>query len=77
MQLQNRQFRMLHQSVINFPIPKTETEKMHLLSNLSEQVAFNKRHGINTAKTEDEINELILSIYELNQSEINFIKLGM
>jgi hypothetical protein len=61
-QLQNRQFRMLHQSVNNFPIPKTENDE------------YMKIIELQKTKSYKEIDNLIYNLYGLNSTEIEFIE---
>jgi hypothetical protein len=61
-QLQNRQFRMLHQSVNNFPIPKIKKDNYLRIAELQE------------AKSYKEIDNLVYNLYELNSTEIDFIE---
>jgi hypothetical protein len=73
-QLQNRQFRMLHQSVINFPIPKIPENEIEKFCEITDKILSNKIHNINSTKIENELNTLIYSLFELNSEEINFIE---
>ncbi|GHT79107.1 hypothetical protein AGMMS50262_22450 [Bacteroidia bacterium] len=69
-QLQNRQFRMLHQSVINFPIPKITDDEMHNLNELVNKILSNK----NDELVAIEINNAVYGLYGINAEEIEFIE---
>jgi hypothetical protein len=61
-QLQNRQFRMLHQSVKNFPIPKILENKLLEMVKLQEEKSYNA------------IDLFIYQLYQLDEEEIEFIE---
>jgi hypothetical protein len=63
-QLQNRQFRMLYQSVINFPIPS-----MSISDNKSLEII-----GLLQAKQYRDIDTLVYQLYGLSEEEIEFIE---
>ena len=61
-QLQNRQFRMLHQSVRNFPIPKIFEKQLLEIGRLQEEKSYNS------------IDLSIYQLYGLDEKEIEFIE---
>jgi hypothetical protein len=61
-QLQNRQFRMLHQSVIYFPIPKIVNNKPMKIERLQEEKSYKA------------IDMLVYELYGLDEEEIEFIE---
>ncbi|MDY3547284.1 TaqI-like C-terminal specificity domain-containing protein [Riemerella anatipestifer] len=70
-QLQQRQFRMLNQYVINFPIPKIKNSSK--ISILVDEILSAKEHLKDTKKLEQEIDSEVYNIFEFNVEEINFI----
>jgi hypothetical protein len=74
-QLQNRQFRMLHQSVVNFPIPMIIEDEMQKFNTLIDEILSHKIHGINLTEIERELNATVYSLFNLNDKEIEFIEI--
>ncbi|MEN2436003.1 TaqI-like C-terminal specificity domain-containing protein [Weeksellaceae bacterium A-14] len=70
-QLQQRQFRMLNQYVVNFPIPKTE--KTSNISKLVNEILSFKEQLKDTKILEQEIDSEIYKLFEFNSEEIKFI----
>jgi len=66
-QLQQRQFRMLAQYVIKFPIPR-DADYSYLIS------LVNKELDDHSEKTESDINEYVERLYGLTHEESTFIK---
>jgi hypothetical protein len=76
-QLQLRQFRMLHQDVIKFPIPKLSSIEREPLIKSVEEILSSKRKGLDTRKLEITLNNLVSDLYRLSQEEkeaIGFIE---
>jgi hypothetical protein len=73
-QLQNRQFRMLHQYVTNFPIPKISTHEKEEFNFLVDEILSNKIHGINSAEIKNQLDRKIYTLFNLNDNEIKFIE---
>ena len=71
-QLQQRQFRMLNQYVINFPIPRPE--KSNVIKKLVDEVLKLKEQNKNTFTIEQKINDVVYEIFNFNDEEIKFIK---
>ncbi|KAA6309311.1 hypothetical protein EZS27_039170 [termite gut metagenome] len=71
-QLQNRQFRMLHQSVINFPIPLISNNK-ELYAQIAENIQYSKNTDVENQLSK--LNKMIYQLYKLNNEEIEFIEI--
>jgi hypothetical protein len=69
-QLQNRQFRMLHQSVINFPIPKISIKEKDIFIRLVETILTSEYF----AKQQNELNGLVYHLFNLSEEEVQFIE---
>ena len=69
-QLQNRQFRMLHQSVINFPIPKIMENEMERFNQFVGEILSDQMNELVLLKT----NQLVYELYNLTSEEIQFIE---
>ena len=67
-QLQERQFRMLSQYVMKFPIVKPTKRQEEKMIRLVQIVLSNKN-----ADVEKEIDELAFEIFQLSEQEINFL----
>jgi hypothetical protein len=74
-QLQNRQFRMLHQSVILFPIPKISDNEKEKFNFILDKIMSNKKHGLCLTEIETELNHIIYTLFNLTDEEINFIEI--
>ena len=72
-QLQNRQFRMLHQSVVNFPIPVLGVDKQNFFVEKIDKILFNKAHGISFSQIVKELDNMVFSLCSFDKEEINFI----
>jgi adenine-specific DNA-methyltransferase len=70
-QLQQRQFRMLNQYVVNFPIPKSKDVKP--ISALVDQIITNKMQTENIKELEEKINILVYQLFNFTAKEITFI----
>jgi adenine-specific DNA-methyltransferase len=71
-QLQQRQFRMLNQYVVNFPIPKMNDIK--IFSKIVDSIIYGKKHKTTTKDLEDEMDNLVYQLYDLNLEEIKYIQ---
>ena len=71
-QLQQRQFRMLNQYVVNFPIPKVENVKP--ISILVDKIIAFKKQSKNINSLEENIDILVYEMYEFSKEEIQFIE---
>ncbi len=72
-QLQQRQFRMLNQDVVNFPIPKNKDMKP--ISILVDQIITNKKQAKNINELEKKIDNLVYQLFDFEMDEIIFIEL--
>lgn len=70
-QLQERQFRMLSQYVMRFPIARPTTEQETEMILLVQNV-LNNKSGI----SENKIDELAFRIYNMSEEEIEFLSTG-
>ena len=68
-QLQQRQYRMLAQFVIKFPIVKSCDDDVELISKMVQN-----RLNTNDLSIESEINHKVYELYGLSDSEIDFIE---
>ncbi len=68
-QLQQRQFRMLAQYVSNFPIVQASKKRQDSIIELVE-----KRLKSHSLQIEDNLNEIVLSLYGLKNEECDYIK---
>jgi adenine-specific DNA-methyltransferase len=73
-QLQQRQFRMLHQYVINFPIPKLSESSAKIIITEIDNILNEKGESIKLNKSANKINKMIYSAYGLTFEEISFIE---
>jgi nitrogenase subunit NifH len=73
-QLQNRQFRMLHQYVQNFPIPKSNDEKMTTYKKLADRILNLKENNLDHTNEENNLDSLIYNLFSLSKEEIEFIE---
>jgi hypothetical protein len=72
-QLQQRQFRMLNQYVMNFPLPKNIDVKPIAL--LVDKTIIEKKHLKDTKSIEKKIDDLIFQLFNFNSQEIEFIEI--
>jgi hypothetical protein len=70
-QLQERQFRMLSQYVMKFPIARPTKEQETEMINLVQNLLNNKSN-----LSESKIDELAFRIYKMSEDEINFLSTG-
>ena len=68
-QLQERQFRMLAQYLIKFPIPEVSEVIQKQVSNYTHDIIENKKCNVNI-----QLNSLVYGIYNLNYQEIKHIE---
>ena len=68
-QLQNRQFRMLHQYVSNFPIPKIKDSEKLVFKQLVDKVIQAKKMEEDSTFTENKINNLVNNLFSLTINE--------
>lgn len=71
-QLQQRQFRMLNQYVVNFPIPQYQENE--LISKKVDEILNLKNLNKSTSKLELEIDALVYELFNFNKDEISFIE---
>lgn len=71
-QLQQRQFRMLNQYVVNFPIPKNKDLKP--ISSLVDKINNSEKYSQNIIEFEILIDNLVFQLYNLTEEEIEFIE---
>ncbi|MDX2003220.1 MAG: Eco57I restriction-modification methylase domain-containing protein [Chitinophagales bacterium] len=71
-QLQQRQFRMLNQCVVNFPIPKKD---VHPIAGLVDKIIKEKNLSQHTLELERKVDVLVSELFELSDEEIAFIEL--
>jgi hypothetical protein len=71
-QLQQRQFRMLNQYVVNFPIPKNKDLKP--ISSLVDKINNSEKYSQNIIEFEILIDNLVFQLYNFNTEEIEYIK---
>jgi hypothetical protein len=73
-QLQNRQFRMLHQYVSNFPIPKIKDSEKLVFKQLVDKVIQAKKMEEDSTFTENKINNLVNNLFSLTINEKLYIE---
>ena len=73
-QLQQRQFRMLNQYVVNFPIPKLNLTEIKELSSLVDRILKCKRQAIDIQQLRQEIDSRVYKFYNFDEKEIEFIE---
>ena len=71
-QLQQRQFRMLNQYVVNFPIPKID--KTDVITILVDEVLSLKKQLKDTKSIEEKIDKVVYSLFKFNNKEVEFIE---
>jgi len=71
-QLQQRQFRMLNQYVVNFPIPKSKDVK--LISALVDQMITDKKQLRDIKLLEKKVDTLVYQSFDFEAEEIAFIE---
>jgi len=59
-----------------FPIPKANKKEKEELENLVQEILFMKENGLDTEGLENKIDNLVFSLYQLDELEIQFIKDG-
>lgn len=70
-QLQQRQFRMLNQYVVNFPVPKNKNVKPFVV--LVDKIITEKKQAKSIKILEQKIDDLVYQLFNFNGIEIDFI----
>ncbi|MCZ8168621.1 TaqI-like C-terminal specificity domain-containing protein [Flavobacterium sp.] len=71
-QLQQRQFRMLNQYVVNFPIPKNRD--FFQISRLVDKIINGKKEMKDTKSLDKKVNEIVYKLFDFSSQEIDFIE---
>ncbi|WP_434059806.1 TaqI-like C-terminal specificity domain-containing protein [Myroides marinus] len=74
-QLQQRQYRMLNQYVVDFPIPKLTLEDYMNFGNLATKILENKKINQDFKELEKTIKDKVYNIFNMSKEEIDFIEL--